>query len=848
MAFRLRMTLAAAVTMLAVCGIDGASAAQVSERYKGLRVAEVLRRLQDRGVRIIFSSDLVTPDLRVLREPRTGSGLREVAEQVLEPHGLTIAKGPRNTWIVVREQRPERRAPPQGARDQDAPPPQAPPRPSPPPIHIEERVQVDERIGDVARAPNVYKIDADRAVDTAGSLENVFQSLAWMPGVAATNDHDNKLAVRGAGPEHNMVVFDGVRIYSHQRLASDLGGRQSFVNPATVASLALDPSGLEARYGGRLSSATLFETRDGSTSRRFTVSGSAGLTSGDVLAEGRLPGTTSGSWWATVRGTYYRVVADRFKDGDIPSFLDVQFKVAVRPSSRTRLSVLGLAGAEAMVRPILSPPDQRQGLAGENLSEFHAHSRLAIVNFQWTPSSRVSATTTIDAYSNAARDQDAFVDWQTGQTFDRRVGVFDLAARQQVSIAWSPRHVLDLGGEAHGLRGSWAMKGINLLPTRPIGPDVLGHFVEYDGPIDARLERTQMGAWAQQRVPLGAGFGIDPGLRVDWNSYTGEMAAQPRLRVTKSLGQRRIVWAGVAWHAQTPGFETMQQGAAYYDLTGASGADLRNERSRQIVGGVEQHLDAGMTLRVEAYHREFDRLMTQRLETDIERQTRLSRYLIPDDMPPESAILEHRPTADPESTGTGRANGVELLLDRSRGRVSGWISYALSKSDRDLYGRTVPFEFDRRHAVGVAVNVALTSKVRASVRSQYGTGFPITPIHEEVYFNDKRNVSPGPPPGSAFRPARERNGQLLLVPDLYDPPRLSLLNSTRQSAYARTDLRVTVVFWRDWEAYGEIINLFDRENFQSRLQDVSSIDGRPVDYQVAPAFPRLLTYGVRFRF
>jgi TonB dependent receptor-like, beta-barrel len=458
-------------------------------------------------------------------------------------------------------------------------------------------------------------------------------------------------------------------------------GNRAFVNPATVASLALDASGLEARYGGRLSSATLFETRDGPTSRRLTISGSAGLTSGDVLAEGRLPGTVAGSWWATMRGTYYRVVADRFKDGDIPSFVDFQFKVTVRLSSRTRLSVLGLAGAEAMVRPILSPPDQRQGYAAENLREFHAHSRLAIVNFQWTPSSRVSTTTTIDAYSNASRDQDAWIDWQTGQPFDRRVRVVDFAARQQVSIAWSPRYVLDLGGEVHGLRGSWAMKGINLLPTRPQGPDILGHFVEYDGPIDTRLERTQIGAWAQERVPLGAGFGIDPGLRLDWNSFTREMAVQPRFRVTKSIGESSMVWAGVAWQAQTPGFETMQQGAAYYDLIGSSGSDLRNERSRQIVGGVEQHLKAGMTLRVEAYHREFDRLMTQRLETDIERQTRLSRYLIPDDMPPDSAILENRPTADPESTGTGRATGVEFLLDRSRGRVSGWVSYALSKSD-----------------------------------------------------------------------------------------------------------------------------------------------------------------------
>ena len=832
--------------MAAMCGTAVDSAAQGSERYKGLRVAEVLRRLQDKGVRIIFSSDLVPPDLRVKKEPRTGSGLRDVAEQVLEPHGLTLTAGPRNTWIVVRKQSVERRAPPQAAAAPAVPAPQAqPPPPSAPPIRIEERVQVDERIGDVTREPNVYKVDVERAVDTAGSLENVFQSLAWLPGAAATNDHDNKLAVRGAGPEHNMVVFDGVRIYSHQRQAGDLGGQQSFVNPATVASLALDASGLEARYGGRLSSATLFETRDGPTTRRLGVSGSVGLTAGDVLAEGRLPGTAAGSWWATMRGTYYKVVADRFEDGDIPSFLDAQFKVTVRPSSRTRLSLLGLAGTEGMVKPIGLPDDQLLGLSGENYREFHARNRLAIVNLHWTPSSRLASTTTVDWYSNTSRDQDAIVDWKTGLPFDRHVRVVDTAARQRMSIAWSSRHVLDLGGDVHGLRSSWAMHGSKLLTTRPPGPDVEGQFMKYDGPIDARLDKTQVGAWVQERVPLGRGFGIDPGLRVDWNSFTGETAVQPRFRLTKSIRESGIVWAGLAWQAQTPGFETMQQGAAYYDLTGSSRSDLRNERSRQIVGGIEQHLKAGMTLRVEAYHREFDRLTTQRLETDVERQTRLSRYLIPDDMPPDSAILEHRPTADPESTGTGRATGVEFLLDRARGRVSGWVSYALSKSDRDLYGRTVPFDFDRRHAVGAAVNVALTRRVRVSARSQYGTGFPVTPVHAEVDFGDHRNSFPGPPRGSTLRPARGRNGQLFLFPDVYGPSRVSLLNSTRQSAYARTDLRWTFVFWRDWEAYGEIINLFDHQNFRNQL---TLPGGGPVDYRVAPAFPRMLTYGVRFRF
>jgi outer membrane receptor for ferrienterochelin and colicin len=839
-----------ASTVVAFAGAIASNAdAQSSDRYEGRPVGEVLRQLQSRGAPIIFSSALVSPELRVKAEPRKGRGMRALAEEILAPHGLTFKDGPGKTWVVVRAQTATPRA--LEERVTESPPVPAEPRDregqSQTPMRIEEEVYVNERAGDLAGAPNTYAVDPTKVIETAGSLENVFQLLPGLPGIAATNDRDGKLAVRGAGPEHNTVVIDGVQVHSPQRLASDLGGQQSFVNPATVANLALDASGLDARYGGRLSSVTLFETRDGATSRRLAVSGSAGLTSGDILAEGRLPGTDTGSWWATTRGTYYRLVADRFKDGDIPSFVDFQFKVAARPTARTRLSVLGLIGAEAMVRPLLSPADQRQGYAGENLTEFHADSRLAVTNLQWTPGPRVTTTTTISAYSSASREQDGWIDWQTGQPFDRRVQVVDVAARQRASIAWSPRHVLDIGGEVHRVRGSWAMTGVNLLPRRSVGPDVWGKFVQYERPIDARLVRTQVGAWAQDRVPLAAGFAVEPGLRLDWNSFTGETAVQPRLRLTKTINTG-VVWAGVAWQAQTPGYETMQQGLAYYDLAGAGASDLRNERSRQIVAGFDRRLAAGMVLRVEAYHRAFDRLMVQRQETELERQQRLSRYEIPPDMPSDSALLEYRPTSDPESTGTGRATGVEILLDRSRGRVSGWVSYTLSKADRELFGHTVPFDFDRRHALGVALNVGVTPRLRVSLRSQYASGFPLTPLHDEVDFDDDRNVRPGPPPGSKFQSRRSGAGALLMASNLDDPPRLSLLNSARMSGYGRTDVRVSYAIDSHFDVYGEVINLFDRANFNGRSAGVGAVDGEPISYQVARAFPRLFTYGVRFRF
>jgi hypothetical protein len=80
------------------------------------------------------------------------------------------------------------------------------------------------------------------------------------------------------------------------------------------------------------------------------------------------------------------------------------------------------------------------------------------------------------------------------------------------------------------------------------------------------------------------------------------------------------VGAGLAWQAQTPGYETLQQALGFYDLTGPESSSVRNGRSRQVVAGIERPLGRGTSVRIEAYHRTFDHLLVQRLETDAERR------------------------------------------------------------------------------------------------------------------------------------------------------------------------------------------------------------------------------------
>jgi len=815
-------------------------------RYEGRRVADVLAQLQADGVRIIFTSSLVPSGLLVKVEPRTRLP-RQLAAEILAPHGLALENGPGGIWLVVRADVPvpsvlrppsstrgaprssTSAAPTVGTAEEDRHAAVSP--------YVEEQIDVTERIGEFAGQPSVRHLDAAAVRQAAGGFENLFHVMPTLPGIAATDDKQGKLAVRGTGPQHNVVLFDGVQVHSPQRFGSY---PTSFVNPETTASMAIDTSGLDARHGGRLSSVTVVETRDGRTDRRLALSGSASLTNGDLLAEGRVPGTTAGSWWATVRGTYYRPIVQAFDDGVIPNFADVQLKVTLRPSAQTRLSLFGLIGREGVIRRTSAEAVTPDAI----WRRLDAESRLRAATFWWAPNRRVSTTTTISAYDNRSSYFNVLSFGVGGFASGYRIS--DLALRQRVALVWRPGHALDTGVEVNRIRSHWQTHGHAPPPIDGTSdPDPTGPIGELDVPTYSRLARTQVGTWVQERIPIGARLEFEPGLRLDWNSLTDERALQPRARLSARVGGA-VIWAGLAWQAQTPGHEAMQQGLELYNFSvpGASNPlNLRNERSRQVVFGVERPLGHHLSVRVEAYRRRFDRLLVPRQESGWERAQRLAPYEIPPDMPPDSALLEYRPTVDPRSAGTGRASGLELLLQRDGARLSGWVTYTLSKSTRELFGRTVPFAFDRRHAVGAVASLRLTRAFRLATTWQFASGFPVTPLTPEVMFSEHRE--PGGP--LVMRPERLPSGHPMLASAL-EPRRLSRWNSERLHAYVRLDQRVTWAPSPRWELYGEVINLFDHANLeQSTLWNVGGFEERG-RHAVYDRYGRLYSYGVRVRF
>lgn len=103
--------------------------------------------------------------------------------------------------------------------------------------------------------------------------------------------------------------------------------------------------------------------------------------------------------------------------------------------------------------------------------------------------------------------------------------------------------------------------------------------------------------------------------------------------------------------------------------------------------------------------------------------------------------------------GDGRAYGMELMLKKNYGRITGWVSYALGKSERRFdeinEGTYFPAKFDRRHDLSATFNYKINTCWDLSLTQIYATGNVYTqptswyfinnlPVKEYTEYNNAR--------------------------------------------------------------------------------------------------------------
>ena len=549
----------------------------------------------------------------------------------------------------------------------------------------------------------------------------------------------------------------------------------------------------------------------------------------------------------------------------LPAFNDLQTKVVSEPSSGSRLSLFGLRSRESADASFQGDASGNQGtfldaarndLLAATFDSHLGHKATSRTIASWYRNTEFFDVTAQfqdnDLRSNAPTDAESV---RRNIAFTRGLSVRDLAFREELSFQSSARNLLEAGAETHRLTTgvSWQITG-DRNPGEANGSSIRGG-AALPSLLDSSVDSGRSGAWVQDHFEISNGVTVDAGLRWDHSDINARSDLSPRIAVGLRFGARTRLRAAFGKYTQSPGYDKLVQSDYFVDLTHAGTLGLPNERSLHLSLALERDLAPGLLAKVEGYYKSFDDLTVGRLETEAERQARVAQYEFPPELQssiPAAPLITSNPVGD----GRGRAYGFDLYVAKravsADTRLTGWASYTWGRATREAYGRTYPFDYDRRHALGIVESWRLSDRFELSTTLRVASGFPMTPVlglraaavadtGDQDHDGNKTELVP----------QRDAAGRLVYT---LDRGGVSNLNSAYLPVFARLDFRATFSpkgHAGRWLFYLDVINLLNRKNpgtIDTTLSYDPSSDRPKMMEQFGGSLPRLPSFGVRFHF
>lgn len=322
-------------------------AAQAAPRYANRPLSDALRDLQAGGLRIVFSTEIVTADMRVTAEPRSAKP-RQVLDELLKPHRLKAKDGPAGVIQIVRDTSvtptDSRRTRP---ADRDSRAHEAVPLPRAHGVYV-ERVTVNgsDRVLETSIGGSVVQMGARTLADLEDVLSgDPARALQALPTVAAADDFRSELSVRGSPYRQMGIVIDGVpaRWLQHAVYGAGDSGSLGMMNSLVVDRASLATGAYPRRSGDWIGPELDLTMREGSRAGA-RYSAAVGGTSATLLGEGPIS-HGRGSWLAAIRQGYreWPTALQTETSGKPFGFSDAQAKLVydIHPDQQVTVTFLG---------------------------------------------------------------------------------------------------------------------------------------------------------------------------------------------------------------------------------------------------------------------------------------------------------------------------------------------------------------------------------------------------------------------------------------------------------------------------------------------------------------------------
>ena len=631
---------------------------------------------------------------------------------------------------------------------------------------------------------------------------DLLRTLQSLPGIVPVSDFSSAIYVRGGTPDQNLFLLDGTDVYNPEHAF----GLFSTFNMDAIKKVEVYKGGFSAEYGGRLSSVINVTNNDGNRNK-FEGKVSLSLLALNTTLQG--PIGKFGSLSGSLRRTYFDQTLGKVID-EIPDyyFLDGNLKAFFDIDETNKLIISFYGGIDDLNFTLDKNRQESLGF------DYVWGNQTGSINWRSIISPKL--------FGNF---------WITGSRFFSDFNFDDVDFKEENVI----RDVTLKGALEYFFDDHW---NFNFgFEQKNVSGGLKQKFT--GGRVDVSKHRILYTLYLNSKWKPNPLWDIEFGVRAnyfdsdkDYKNLVPRLSIKYRLTETSNLKFATGIYHQYANRIPRLFFVSIWTSADEY---------VKGSSASHFILGYQRELAKNIEFEIEGYFKNYTNIYSYN-----------PTFLA--DIKPDTYTEDNLPLFNSSrglfNEGSGKSFGVEFLVRKDVGAITGWVAYSLARTEFTInrVNKENPFtpRHDRTHAINIVSSLDLNNmfnelsgrqfvnydkKWNLGLNFTFFSGQPIT-LPSSVYFINQ------------FPDWEPSNNSLAIYP--------SGINEFRLPFYARLDLSLTYeINYKGWSLapYLQIFNLLNRKNvwfieYKNELkngtiyQEVNNIT----------MFPILPSIGVNVRF
>ncbi|MBL3655260.1 TonB-dependent receptor [Fulvivirga sediminis] len=565
---------------------------------------------------------------------------------------------------------------------------------------------LDANVSDVNMSRNEVDIKQVKKLPALFGEPDIIKSIQMMPGVVSAGEGTSSFFVRGGSADQNLILIDEAPVYD----PSHLFGLFSVFNADVIKDSELYKGGIPARYGGRLSSILEVRTKDGN-SKEFGGAAGIGTLASKVMLEGPIK-KDKGSFILSGRRSYVDLFLKAADQDNLVHFYDVNAKLNWKQNNKNRYFAAFYLGRDSFS-------------FGDDFG-FNWGNATGTIRWNHLFNDRIFSNTSLIVsnfdYGLEITDPTSGLDW------DSNLQEFSL--KEDLNYFINPRNQLDFGYQVTYRRFSPGEVKPN--SDRSI-------FTARDLPHEYALDHA---LYLENQQKLTDRFTMVYGLRLSFFQNIGKATVYDYEDPQDNINPTRID------STRYDSFETIEsymnlepRFSARYMLNPSSSLKISYNRMVQnthlIASGTvpipfntwspsNRYLKPQIADQFAAGY--FKNLADNKYEVSVESYYKDIQNVT--DFADNAQLFFNDDLSTEFRQGKSWSYGAEFMLRKNEGKLTGFVSYTWSKTERKVPGvnqnRSFLANYDRRHVMNMAATYDLNDKWSFGANFTYTTGRPIT--------------------------------------------------------------------------------------------------------------------------